>query len=577
MNSQGYTKDNIHKGNTKIVAGGIDVDGLIRVGDQSVGGDGYVLPAVKGTEGQVLAMNADNSTSFQDASGGGTETRIGSGNNETVAAAGGTLNQGFLPSFSGVRLTDIKNIPPGSSYVLEAQSLVEIVYDGSSPSVISNLKTNLSFTLGGTSSNTATITNTANLNVYPSPSVIGTTYRSNWFYKAVVTRSVLGNGFWINAFSTMNRFGNTNYLVNMATTPTGGIFLTIDGDPNDTTIDFIFQFDNALGSGTTVQYTTPDIHWYISQLGEVNAPTLSTNDHTQLTNLNAGDGGHTNMFLTNGLKPMNGNINMNANDLNNVKDINGRGGLNLLQVQNTNGLFYLDGAEIRMTADTSINLYPTNNLRLGNGGQDISINPTTKTDHFGELDMIGNPITNCTSINGLTPVGGLFSGTSDSLNVAATTAEISILPLTFVGVGFGVSPNGFSVGDCFLLNLSGPFNSNNNDTLTIRLKGGPTSTTLLSTLVVPLNASSASVFQLTVFFQIRNIGGAGVADIVSDADLTYNQSGAGGSFVGEQSLSQNNTTFDSTVANILDVTAQFSSTSANNDMTTRVSKLQKTF
>jgi len=268
---------------------------------------------------------------------------------------------------------------------------------------------------------------------------------------------------------------------------------------------------------------------------------------------------------------------MNANDLNNVKDINGRGGLNLLQVQNTNGLFYLDGAEIRMTADTSINLYPTNNLRLGNGGQDISINPTTKTDHFGELDMIGNPITNCTSINGLTPVGGLFSGTSDSLNVAATTAEISILPLTFVGVGFGVSPNGFSVGDCFLLNLSGPFNSNNNDTLTIRLKGGPTSTTLLSTLVVPLNASSASVFQLTVFFQIRNIGGAGVADIVSDADLTYNQSGAGGSFVGEQSLSQNNTTFDTTGANILDVTAQFSSNSANNDMTTRVSKLQKTY
>jgi hypothetical protein len=168
MNSQGYTKDNIHKGNTKIVAGGIDVDGLVRVGDQSVGGDGYVLPSVKGTEGQVLTMNADNTTSFQDASGGSL-TRIGSGNNDNVSAVGGTLNQGFLPSFSGVRLTDIKNIPSGSSYVLEAQSEVEFVYDGTSPSVITNLKTNLNFTLGGTSSNTATITNTANNNVYPSP------------------------------------------------------------------------------------------------------------------------------------------------------------------------------------------------------------------------------------------------------------------------------------------------------------------------------------------------------------------------------------------------------------------------
>ena len=69
MNSQGYTKDNIHKGNTKIVAGGIDVDGLIRVGDQSAGGNGYVLPESKGTIGQVITMNADNTTSFQDVGG----------------------------------------------------------------------------------------------------------------------------------------------------------------------------------------------------------------------------------------------------------------------------------------------------------------------------------------------------------------------------------------------------------------------------------------------------------------------------------------------------------------------------
>ena len=76
MNSQGYTKDNIHKGNTKIVAGGIEVDGLIRIGDQSTGGDGYVLPAVKGTEGQVLTMNADNTSSFEDAGGGVGTSRV---------------------------------------------------------------------------------------------------------------------------------------------------------------------------------------------------------------------------------------------------------------------------------------------------------------------------------------------------------------------------------------------------------------------------------------------------------------------------------------------------------------------
>jgi hypothetical protein len=76
MNSQGYTKDNIHKGNTKIVAGGIDVDGLFSIGDQSAGGDGYVLPEVKGTEGQVLTMNADNTSSFQDIGGDVASGRI---------------------------------------------------------------------------------------------------------------------------------------------------------------------------------------------------------------------------------------------------------------------------------------------------------------------------------------------------------------------------------------------------------------------------------------------------------------------------------------------------------------------
>jgi len=299
MNSQGYTKDNIHKGNTKIVAGGIDVDGLVRVGDQSVAGDGYVLPAVKGTEGQVLTMNADKTTSFQDASSGSL-TRIGSGNNDTVSASGGTTNQGFLPSFTGVRITDIKNIPAGSSYVIEAQSVVEFTYDGTSPSIISYLQTNLNLILGGTSSNTATISNQANSNVYPSPIVVGNIYRSYWYYKAVITRSDTGSTFNLNTFSTMNRFGNTNYLVNMNTTPNPPNFLAIDGDPNDTTLDFTFQFDNFLGSGTAVTYEKPSINWYISQLGQVNAPELLTNDHTQLTNLNSGDSGHTQFALLQG-------------------------------------------------------------------------------------------------------------------------------------------------------------------------------------------------------------------------------------------------------------------------------------
>jgi hypothetical protein len=116
MNSQGYTKDNIHKGNTKIVAGGIDVDGLIRIGDQSTGGDGFVLPEVKGTEGQVLTMNADNTSSFQD--GGGTTGRIFKNlftmidPNTNYSAS---LNNVYSTGYGSLDLGSIDNFPVGAS------------------------------------------------------------------------------------------------------------------------------------------------------------------------------------------------------------------------------------------------------------------------------------------------------------------------------------------------------------------------------------------------------------------------------------------------------------------------------
>jgi len=94
---------------------------------------------------------------------------------------------------------------------------------------------------------------------------------------------------------------------------------------------------------------------------------------------------------------------------------------------------------------------------------------------------------------------------------------------------------------------------------------------------VPLNNSSGSSFETEIDFQLRNIGGAGVADICSNFDFTYNQSGGGGAFVGERGVFQNNTTFDTTILNTLEITAQFSSTNASNTIKTIVSKLSKDF
>ena len=72
MNNQGFSNNNLHIGDTYIKNGDLNVDGdLIVDGIQvnSLSIDGYTLPTSAGTNGQVIAMNPDNTTtSFQDVS-----------------------------------------------------------------------------------------------------------------------------------------------------------------------------------------------------------------------------------------------------------------------------------------------------------------------------------------------------------------------------------------------------------------------------------------------------------------------------------------------------------------------------
>ena len=734
MNSQGYTKDNIHKGNTKIVAGGIDVDGLIRIGDQSAGGDGYVLPAVKGTEGQVLTMNADNTSSFEDAGGGVGTSRVlqnlfnmtnpsvifnpstfrplytnsnGSDNITTAdIAVGGSVRfrtKGYLynGSLGSTALGQFRlNIGvPNSSATFDFYSnnglfIRDVGMSAGDPNVGRGWwEINITVTKIDASNNctisvsglyncvasTGVTSDTFDIQFYDDPTTFTTRLPNNSssntvspipFWNTLPSTFKLElawkqTAFDANAIATEYTIDYCNVDTQVLTTTTapatdhntlanlnvgdphqlyaflsgrsggqllsGGItsanFLTLKAHRfglnniiiKDLNTEFVKNIDMTqnqindvslitnttapLGlvgsSGTSAVVIDPDPSNSFNVLGQSDIKLQSNTDvilqsstgfvdlNSNITRVNVG--GITKLQVDASETTSTNNINMGDNEIQNLGKITSSADLTLTPTNNVVCSTDLDMSNNNInnantiTASNNLTLNAGNNngIIIENAPNDTIIFQKSTNHNNNVLDNVGvgviTNIVNCQSINGLTPVGGLFAGTSDSLNVASTTAEISILPLTFVGVGFGVPPNGFSVGDTFRLELSGPFNSNNNDTLTIRLKGGPTSTTLLSTLVVPLNASSGSVFQLSVLFQIRAIGGAGVADIISDADLTYNQSGAGGSFVGEQSLSQNNTTFDTTLANVLDVTAQFSSTSANNNMTTRVSKLQKTF
>jgi hypothetical protein len=79
---------------------------------------------------------------------------------------------------------------------------------------------------------------------------------------------------------------------------------------------------------------------------------------------------------------------------------------------------------------------------------------------------------------------------------------------------------------------------------------------------------------LDIDFTIRTIGGAGVASIVSNGFFTFNTASdvLGGGFV-----TINNTTFDTTISNTLDITAQWSSANVSNVIYSVNFVLTKTF
>jgi hypothetical protein len=68
---------------------------------------------------------------------------------------------------------------------------------------------------------------------------------------------------------------------------------------------------------------------------------------------------------------------------------------------------------------------------------------------------------------------------------------------------------------------------------------------------------------LNVGFTIRSTGTTGVASIVSSGFFTYTQNASGNQEGGSFST-LNNTTFDTTSSNTLDITAQFNSTNSAN-------------
>lgn len=167
---------------------------------------------------------------------------------------------------------------------------------------------------------------------------------------------------------------------------------------------------------------------------------------------------------------------------------------------------------------------------------------------------------------------GLFTQIANSPVITGTTAE-----LTLIDGGLGsltVPANGFSVGNSFRGDFGGLMSSKNNDTITIRIKSG--SVILADSGPQTMTAHTNAIWSLSMNFTIRNIGPAGAASIVTFANfLTVKQSNASTEGFGFNTV--NSTTFDTTIPNTLDVTAQFSSTSGLNAIYSDIFILNKIY
>jgi hypothetical protein len=167
---------------------------------------------------------------------------------------------------------------------------------------------------------------------------------------------------------------------------------------------------------------------------------------------------------------------------------------------------------------------------------------------------------------------GLYAETSNSNVITATTSELSL-----IGSGIGtlsVPANAWNIGDSFRADFGGYLSSKNNDTIRIRVKSN--SALLADSGVQTMSTATNDVWQFSINFTVRALGAAGVASIVA-LGVFHTTKQSNGAPQGFAFNTVNNTTFDTTILNTLDVTAQFSSAAPENAIYTDIFVLNKIY
>jgi hypothetical protein len=202
-----------------------------------------------------------------------------------------------------------------------------------------------------------------------------------------------------------------------------------------------------------------------------------------------------------------------------------------------------------------------------------SSDPLTGNELFA---IVQDGVTKQTTLDSITYAPGsnygLFAQTANSIPITATTVESTLIN---GGVGtLSVPANGFNIGDSFRAIFGGVLNAANNQTIRIRVKSG--AVIFLDSGPQSITNITNDIFSLNVDFTIRTLGTAGVASIISLGTFHFTKT-SNAATQGFASNTINNTTFDTTIPNTLDVTVQWGSNNAGNSIYSDIFILNKTF
>jgi hypothetical protein len=168
---------------------------------------------------------------------------------------------------------------------------------------------------------------------------------------------------------------------------------------------------------------------------------------------------------------------------------------------------------------------------------------------------------------------GLYNQITSSTPITNTTEESSILATRGAGT-LSVPAGGFTQGDAFHATLTGHISAQNNDTLQIKVKSD--SVVLVDTGIIIMTGVTNKNWKMEIYFSIYDIGAAGTASIATGGNFQYTQDAAGLS-KNINFSTKNTSSFDTTIDNTLEITAQWGTANTNNSIYSDICTLNKTF